>query len=197
MPFPRLARQRPHHAARWLLSTGLAVVVAGPLAAQADSGLLTLERIGRGEFEAQGYGPIRWAKSGASYTVFEPSATVKEAEDLVQYEVATERRTVLVPASRLIPPGDSVPIDIEDFAWSPAGPALLIYTNSQRVWRQRTRGDYWLVDTTSWPRAPSRPRSCSRRSPPTAAGWPTCASATSMSRTWPTDRSPSSPAMAR
>ena len=150
MRFPKLARQRPHRASRWLLSAALALAVAGPLAAQADSGLLTLDRIGRGEFEAQGYGPIRWAKSGASYTVFEPSATVKGAEDLVQYEVTTGRRTVLVPARRLVPPGDSVPIDIEDFAWSPAGPALLIYTNSKRVWRQRTRGDYWLVDTTSW-----------------------------------------------
>jgi len=53
------------------------------------------------------------------------------------------------PLGRLQEP-HTVPIAIEDFAWSPAGPALLIYTNSERVWRRNTRGDYWLVDTTSW-----------------------------------------------
>ncbi|HEY8106027.1 MAG TPA: S9 family peptidase [Gemmatimonadales bacterium] len=128
----------------------VAVTLAPPLPAQGDPGILTLDRIGRGEFRAQEYGPIRWTAGGASYTVLEPSASVKEAEDLVQYDVASGRRSVLIPANRLIPPGDSVPISIEDFAWSPAGPALLIYTNSRRVWRQNTRGDYWLVDTTSW-----------------------------------------------
>ena len=127
-----------------------AVTLTSPLRAQGDPGILTLDRIGRGEFRAQEYGPIRWTAGGASYTVLEPSARVKDAEDLVQYDVASGRRAVLIPADRLIPPADSVPISIDDFAWSPAGPALLIYTNSQRVWRQNTRGDYWLVDTTSW-----------------------------------------------
>jgi len=150
MRLPTLARHRPSRAPLWLLCGGLALVLASPLVAQGDPGLLTLDRIGRGEFRAQRYGPIRWTAGGASYTVLEPSATVKEAEDLVQYDVATGRRAVLIPASRLVPPGDSTPIAIEDFAWSPRGPALLIYTNSQRVWRQNTRGDYWLVDTTSW-----------------------------------------------
>ena len=141
---------RSRRAPRWLVPTLLAVTLAPSLAAQGDPGLLTLDRIGRGEFRAQSYGPIRWTAGGTSYTILEPSANVKEAEDLVQYDVASGRRTVLIPATRLIPPGDSVPIAIEDFAWSPAGPALLVYTNSQRVWRQNTRGDYWLVDTTSW-----------------------------------------------
>jgi dipeptidyl-peptidase-4 len=150
MRLPTLARSRPSPALGWLFCGGLAFVLASPLAAQGDPALLTLDRIGRGEFRAERYGPIRWAAGGASYKVQEPSATVKEAEDLVQYDVATGRRAVLIPASRLVPPGDSTPIAIEDFAWSPSGPTLLIYTNSQRVWRQNTRGDYWLVDTTSW-----------------------------------------------
>jgi len=150
MRLPSLDPHRSSRAARALLAAGLALAAAGRLHAQADSDLLTLDRIGRGEFRAQAYGPIRWTAGGAAYTVLEPSASVKDAEDLVQYDVATGRRAILVPASRLVPPGDSVPIAIEDFAWCPAGPSLLIYTNSQRVWRQHTRGDYWLVDTTSW-----------------------------------------------
>jgi len=150
MKLANLEFHRSRRAYRWLVPTLLAVTLAQSLAAQGDPGLLTLDRIGQGEFRAQSYGPIRWTAGGTSYTILEPSARVKEAEDLVQYDVASGRRTVLIPASRLIPPGDSVPIAIEDFAWSPVGPGVLVYTNSQRVWRQNTRGDYWLVDTTSW-----------------------------------------------
>ncbi len=117
--------------------------------AQTDAGRLTLDRLGRGEFQAQTYGPIRWA-SGTSYTVLEPSASAKEAEDLVLYDAPSGKRSVLVSASRLVPPGASAPIGIEDFAWSPAGPQVLLYTNSQKVWRKNTRGDYWLADTTTW-----------------------------------------------
>jgi dipeptidyl-peptidase-4 len=150
MPLDNLSRRVALRALRRLSPALLLFVLVPSLRAQADPALLTLGRIGGAEFRAQDYGPIRWASGGASYTVFEPSAAVKEAEDLVQYDVATGRRTILVPANRLIPKGDSVPISIEDFAWSPQGSALLIYTNSQRVWRQNTRGDYWLVDTTTW-----------------------------------------------
>jgi len=150
MKLANLEFHRSRRAYRWLVPTLLAVTLAQSLAAQGDPGLLTLDRIGQGEFRAQSYGPIRWTAGGTSYTILEPSARVKEAEDLVQYDVASGRRTVLIPARRLVPPGDSVPIAIEDFAWSPAGPGVLVYTNSQRVWRQNTRGDYWLVDTTSW-----------------------------------------------
>jgi dipeptidyl-peptidase-4 len=117
--------------------------------AQTDAAPLTLDRLGRGEFQAQTYGPIRWA-SGSSYTVLEPSASAKEAEDLVLYDAASGKRSVLVSAGRLVPPGASAPIQIEDFAWSPAGPQVLLYTNSQKVWRKNTRGDYWLADTTNW-----------------------------------------------
>src|SRR5262249_45347558 len=106
---------------------------------QNDPGVLTLQRLMQGEFQAQTYGPIRWV-SDSAYTVLEPSSSTKNGEDLVRYDAASGRKAVLVPASRLIPPGDSVPIDVEDFAWAPSGPRLLVYTNAQRVWRQKTRG---------------------------------------------------------
>src|SRR5882724_1801683 len=132
-----------------LLAFAAVAGLARPLAGQTDRGALTLQRLMQGEFHAKAYGPIRWVDD-SSYSVLEPSASVRNAQDLVRYDAASGRKSVLVPAGRLVPPGDSVPIEIEDFAWSPAGPQLLLYTNSQRVWRQNTRGDYWLVDTTSW-----------------------------------------------
>jgi dipeptidyl-peptidase-4 len=55
-------------------------------------------------------------------------------------------REVLVAARRLVPQGASAPLEIEDYAWSPDGKKLLVFTNSQPVWRLNTRGDYWLLD---------------------------------------------------
>ncbi len=50
------------------------------------------------------------------------------------------------PASRLVPPGAKTPLDIDDYAWSADGRRLLIFTNTKKVWRQNTRGDYWVLD---------------------------------------------------
>ena len=78
----------------------------------------------------------------------------------------------LVPASRLVPPGLDSPLDIDDYAWSDDGRRLLIFTNTRKVWRQNTRGDYWVLDVGtvdvegrqrpgSARRAPSSRRACS------------------------------------
>ena len=130
-------------------SLGLAtVLLASTALAQADSGQLTLDRLAHGEFQTQTYGPIRWT-TGTSYTMLEPSVSAKDAVDIVLYDAPSGKRAVLVPANRLVPKGEAGPIEIEDFAWSPAGSQVLIYTNSQKVWRQNTRGDYWLADTAT------------------------------------------------
>ena len=148
MPHAHFQPVRPH---AYLLVLGLWLIhlaLASPAAAQADSARLTLDRLAHGEFQTQTYGPIRWT-TGTSYTMLEPSVSSREALDIVLYDGPSGKRTVLVPASRLIPKGQSAPIEIEDFAWSPAGSQVLIYTNSQKVWRQNTRGDYWLADTAT------------------------------------------------
>src|SRR5262249_54059784 len=57
---------------------------------------------------------------------------------------------VLLPASKLIPPGATAPLVIEQFDFDRDEHRALIFTNSQRVWRSNTRGDYWLVDLNTW-----------------------------------------------
>jgi dipeptidyl-peptidase-4 len=94
-------------------------------------------------------GPVRWIDGGAGYTRTEPSAKLKDASDIVRYDTETGRREVLVAAERLIPGGSSAPLAIDNYAWSPNGKLLLIFTNSQRVWRQKTRGDYWVLDVAA------------------------------------------------
>jgi dipeptidyl-peptidase-4 len=38
---------------------------------------------------------------------------------------------------------------IEDYSWSDDNTQLLIFTNTKKVWRLNTRGDYWLLDLAS------------------------------------------------
>jgi dipeptidyl-peptidase-4 len=119
-------------------------------APQNNPSILTLDRIfSSSEFAGQFFGPARWVEGGAGYTTLEPSTTAKGARDIIRYDTSTGNRTVLVAAERLVPGGQSAPLSIEDYAWSANGKLLLIYTNSQRVWRQNTRGDYWVLELSA------------------------------------------------
>jgi dipeptidyl-peptidase-4 len=130
----------------------VAVSAAGALpvsAQQTDPSRLTVQRIyASPEFVAKPFGPARWLADGAAYTTVEPAAD-GVGQDLVRYDVEKGSREVLVPASRLVPPGGSEPIHIQDYAWSPDGTQLLVFTNTQPVWRLNTRGDYWVLDRPS------------------------------------------------
>ena len=110
----------------------------------------TLRRIfATKEFDAKSFGPARWLEDGTAYTTVEPSGSAAGAKDIVRYETTIGKRQVLVSASQLVPPGAKVPLTIEDYTWSKDMNRLLIFTNSVRVWRQKTRGDYWVLDRQS------------------------------------------------
>jgi dipeptidyl-peptidase-4 len=134
------------------LTLVLFAAAAGSLPAgaqQTDPSRLTLQRIyGSGEFAAQPFGPSRWLSDGTAYTTLEPPAE-GDGRDIVRYDVERGSREVLVPADRLVPEGASAPLDIDDYAWSPDGKQLLVFTNTQPVWRLNTRGDYWVLDRAS------------------------------------------------
>jgi dipeptidyl-peptidase-4 len=111
--------------------------------------LLNLERIYNSrEFVSQRFGPARWLKDGSSYTTLEEAKDGRGGRDIVVYSAETGKRDVLVSASKLIPPppAEPKPLTIENYEWSDDGRKLMIFTNSRRVWRQNTRGDYWVLD---------------------------------------------------
>lgn len=105
---------------------------------------LTVERIFSGEFRVDYVGPSRWLDD-STYTVIAPASDGRGG-DLVSVDAATGRRTILISARRLVPPGASEPLDVEDYDWSNDHQRLLIFTNSARVWRANTRGDFWVLD---------------------------------------------------
>ena len=101
------------------------------------------------EFASQRFGPARWIENGAAYTTVEPSAEPGGGRDIVRYETATGARSVLVAATSLMPEGDTVALAFDDYVWSPDNTKLLLFTNTERVWRQNSRGDYWVLDRES------------------------------------------------
>lgn len=98
------------------------------------------------EFTVRKFGPAQWTDGGAAYTALEKSEVIKDRRDIVRYETTTGKRKVLVSASQLMPPGAISPLAIEDYAWSSNNRRVLLYTNSKKIWRQNTRGDYWVLD---------------------------------------------------
>ena len=100
-------------------------------------------------FDTQRFGPARWIEDGTAYSTVERSPTLKGGRDIVRYDTKTGDRSILVPATNLIPPGDSLPLALADYTWSSDAKKLLIFTNTETVWRQNTRGDYWVLDRTT------------------------------------------------
>ncbi len=132
---------------RILLLVVLATCCTGQLfAQQPDPSILTLKRIFTDrDFDAARFGPARWLEDGRAYTTVEPAADVKGGQDIIRYEADSGQRSILVAAKTLVPAGATAALPIDDYVWSADGKQLLIFTNSQQVWRQRTRGDYWVA----------------------------------------------------
>ena len=117
---------------------------------QENPSLLTLDRIFlEREFSTERFSRVRWLDDGTGYVTLEPSQTFDRGRDVVEYDPATGQREVLIPAGHFIPHGNSEPLAIQGYSWSQDGKKLLIFTNSQRVWRRNTRGDYWVLDLES------------------------------------------------
>jgi dipeptidyl-peptidase-4 len=101
----------------------------------------------KGAFWGKGV-QLAWENGGDAYTILEPSADGK-GTDIVAYETATGKRTVQVSVAQLTPPNAKASLDIEEYSWSADGKKLLVFTNAKKVWREYTRGDYWVYDTAA------------------------------------------------
>lgn len=64
----------------------------------------------------------------------------------MKYEMPERNSELIVPLSEMTPAGASAPLPIDKFKITDDGSKMLIYTNSQKVWRYKTRGDYWVYD---------------------------------------------------
>jgi dipeptidyl-peptidase-4 len=112
----------------------------------AAMGEVTIDRLFSGDFAGEFLGETRWLDRGSAYTALEAAEGDGDGQDLVRYDSNSGDRTVLVSAARLTPPGAERPLPVQGYEWSKDGKKLLVFTNSRRVWRTNTRGDYWVLD---------------------------------------------------
>src|SRR6187399_115126 len=94
-------------------------------------------------YAAPRFGPARWLPDGTAYAIVERTGGGAE---IARYDAATGARSVLA----------STRLDVDDYSWSPDGRRLLIFTNTKKVWRQNTRGDYWVLDVAGGTTAPKK-----------------------------------------
>jgi len=119
----------------------------------------TITRIFTGEFSERPSPLPRWFEGGQSYITMEPAAG-GHGRDLVKYDTATgKNREVLITAAQLTPEGAPAgaersggtrePLQIAGLSWSKDNNRVLVFTNTRRVWRTNSRGDYWFLDRAS------------------------------------------------
>src|SRR5271167_1418309 len=148
----RLARKKDGLPAAALFALGFAAAIFAPLAVHADerssASKLVARTMGSPVFRVKTFRVGTWLGNGDFYLAIEPSATAG-GTDIVRYQTTTGAREILVAASRLIPAGEKTPLPVEDYTMSSDGRQVLVFTNSTTVWRQNTRGDYWVLDLKS------------------------------------------------
>jgi dipeptidyl-peptidase 4 len=114
-----------------------------------DSEPLTLERVFySGEFRAQSAPSSTWYKDSEYLVTREKSATAA-GRDFMLTSVKSDKKSVWIKAENFIPAGQTDPIGIEDYSLSKDWSKMLIFTDSKRVWRSNTKGNYWILDIKS------------------------------------------------
>ena len=88
---------------------------------------------------AQPPGGFKWTRDGNGYFT-------TEGGEIIKNELPSLAKIVIVPKALLKPKNDTASLSIRNFFFSGDDKKILIYTNSKKVWREDTRGDYWLLN---------------------------------------------------
>lgn len=124
-------------------------------AQEVDVKELSIESIyGSKEFSAKTFDPA-WSTDGHTYAIQQDSEVQpdikKEAKvkDIVSLDAVTGDQEILVSSSQLVPTGSTKPLTVSSYSFTDDDSHVLIFTNTKRVWRQNTRGDYWVLNRTT------------------------------------------------
>ncbi|GAB2793758.1 S9 family peptidase [Rhabdobacter roseus] len=85
---------------------------------------------------------FQWLPDGSGY---------RDAQqgEIVEVKLPDRSQQVLVSRQQLTPQGTSKPLEVRSYTLSENSNLVLIYTNTRRVWRYDTRGDYWVLNRTT------------------------------------------------
>ncbi len=96
-------------------------------------------------------GRFNWMPDGEHYMKIEQDE--KGRDVIVSYNCKDDERSVIIPAEQLtIDKADGKTIidkGLGSVAFSEDGNKILLFTNTRKVWRYATRGDYWVLNRKS------------------------------------------------
>lgn len=105
---------------------------------------ITFEQAMRGGvIRTQRGGGVNWLDEGDRYLKTERT---DKGTLWMSYEMGSDKKQVLLSDSMLIVPETGKPLSMRSYAFSDDKQKVLIFTNTRRVWRYDTRGDYWVLD---------------------------------------------------
>ncbi len=84
---------------------------------------------------------VKWTPDGNAYFKMKDG-------DIVKVDPKTDGETVIVKKAQLTPTGAKA-INPQAYTFSGDNSKVLLFTNTAKVWRYNTRGDYWLLDIPS------------------------------------------------
>ena len=85
---------------------------------------------------------LNWMADGTGYYEF-------KSVGIVKVDVKTEAETTVVQKESLTPAGSNMPLKVQSFYYSTDKAKILLFANTQKVWRYNTRGEYWVLNTAT------------------------------------------------
>ena len=84
-------------------------------------------------------GGIRWSNDGNSYYSI-------KGNELLQFTLPSNESKVIMSKQQLTPKGSTVALKLGYYAFTNDQQKALIFTNTKKVWRLNSKGDYWVLD---------------------------------------------------
>ncbi|MEO8117513.1 MAG: S9 family peptidase, partial [Bacteroidota bacterium] len=101
--------------------------------------VLVIVLFSTGSVMAQPPKGLNWSEDGNAFYKMEDGG-------ILEYKLPDFSKEIIVAKKDLIPAGENSALKIRNFFFSPDHQKVLIYTNSKKVWRYDTKGDYWVLD---------------------------------------------------
>lgn len=82
---------------------------------------------------------LKWTPEGDGFFL-------QESGQIIKSTLPGLEKTAVVTAAQLTPAGQENPLKLRNYFFSNDRQKVLLYTNTKRVWRYDTRGDYWVLN---------------------------------------------------
>lgn len=90
-------------------------------------------------FNFNGEAQVNWTNDGRSYYKLEKN-------QLLTYTLPNHDTKTVITKEQLTPADKSEPLNVDHFSFSSDQQKVLLFTNTKKVWRLNTKGDYWVFN---------------------------------------------------